>query len=119
MIDRIKFDDTFQYYETEVKIEVIEIYLSEYQERFTTIRNNIVQKDFRNLAYSTCVQKGVVSYFCDPLVIKLSRQLFDMARNNVEDGLEKLFEELEISNGLMAEELKAIKVELIREKNVS
>ena len=117
MIDRIKFDQNFQYFDIEITIEIIEIYISEDQERFSRIRNIIAQKDFENLYFYACSLKGLVLNFFDPVVIEQSYQLNIMARSKIEDGLEKLFKELEISNGLMIEELKAIKVELLSVKH--
>jgi len=68
------------------------------------------------IKYNSIGGTVTIPYFSDPLVIKQSWQLYDMARSKIEDGLEKLFEELEINHGLMVEELKEIKDELIKDQ---
>jgi len=105
MIDRIQFNEFFSGFDTDIIIEVIEIYLTEYE------------KEFQNVAYSACKLRGMISTFCDPVATEQSIRLESISRNNIEDGLEMLLDELEISNGLMVKELKEIKIELIKNQN--
>ena len=116
MIDREKFNDDFSAFDKEDTIEIIGIYLSEYQKEFLTIRNCIAENDFQNLKYAICRLRGYVSCFCDPVVIEQSRRLDAQTRNNNQmiGGFETLVDELEVSSGLMAEELKKIKEELLK-----
>lgn len=116
MIDRKMFNDFFQCFDKEDTIEIIDIYLSSYQNEFNTIRSSIAQKDFQDLASATCRLRGMVSHFCDPLVTEQSRRLENMTRNNnkIEDGLETLLEELEVNHGLLVEELIIMKEEFIK-----
>lgn len=118
MIDRKMFNDNFQYFDNVNIVEVIELYLSLYQQEFLNIRKSIAQKDFQDLASATCKLRGMVSCFYDPVVTEQSRRLETMTRNNnkIEDGLETLLDELEVNSGLMAEELKKMAEELIKDQ---
>ena len=117
MIDRKAFNEIFQYFDKGDTIEIIDIYLSSYQKEFNTIHSSIAKKDFHNLANSTCKLRGMVSYFCDPLVTEQSRRLENMTRNNdkIEDGLETLFEELEVNHKVLVAELEKMKEELVKD----
>ena len=118
MIDRKMFNDNFGSFDKDFKIELIETYLSEYQKEFSKFRHIVVQKDFQNLAFAACNLRGIASYFGDPVVTEQSRRIETITRNNnkIEEGLEILFNELEISHGLMVEELKQIKEELMKDQ---
>lgn len=108
MIDLKMFNNNCKDFDKQEIIELIELYLTLYEEEFITIRSCIVQKDVQKVAQVACKLKGIVSFFCDPVVTEQTKQLENMTRNNnkIEDGVQTLLDELEVSNGLMAEELK-------------
>lgn len=99
MIDRIKFNEFFSGLDKDLIIEVIEIYLTESDTEFRIIRDSLIKKEFQNVAYSACKLRGMISNFCDPVATEQSRRLESITRSTIEDGLEKLLEELEKSNG--------------------
>ncbi len=112
MIDRKKFDENFQYFDKEIVIEIIDIFFSEFEERFDKLRNNVSEFDFDQLKFNAHSLKGVIANFMDPVTIDLSRRLDDVAKVKQADGLKELFSELESSSRKLYEELKVIRQEL-------
>ena len=112
MIDRQKFNENFQYFEKEIIVEIIDIFESEYEDRFKALRENIAIRDFNQLKFHAHSLKGVIANFMDPVTIELSRRLDEKAKNKDEDGLESLFSELEKATGNLREELQNIRAEL-------
>jgi HPt (histidine-containing phosphotransfer) domain-containing protein len=112
MIDRVKFNENFQYFDNEIIVEIIDIFISEYDERYRNLKKNIDEKDFTQLKFNAHSLKGVIANFMDPVTIEQSRSLDEMAKNKIEAGLKDLFNELEKSSFSLLQELKAIKKEL-------
>ncbi|MCK9203461.1 MAG: Hpt domain-containing protein [Bacteroidales bacterium] len=112
MIDRHKFNENFQYFEKEIIVEIIDIFESEYNERYKNLRENIQNKDFVQLKFNAHSLKGVIANFMDPVTVELSRELDEKAKNKEELGLVPLFDELEKQSGVLRAELKRIKEEL-------
>ncbi len=112
MIDRQKFNENFQYFEKDIIVEIIDIFESEYDERFTSLRDNIVQRDFNKLKFNAHSLKGVIANFMDPVTIDLSRRLDEKAKNKEEAGLDGLFEELKSKSDELRVALQTIKSEL-------
>lgn len=75
MIDRPKFNENFQYFEKEIIVEIIDIFESEYEDRFKALRENISIRDFNQLKFHAHSLKGVIANFMDPVTIELSRRL--------------------------------------------
>jgi hypothetical protein len=109
MIDRQQFNENFQYFDKEIIVEIIDIFFSEYDERFKNLKANVADKDFEKLKFNAHSIKGVIANFWDPVTIEQSRRLDEMAKNKVENGLEKALQDLEQSSALLVEELKKIK----------
>ena len=112
MIDREKFNANFQYFDKDIIVEIIDIFISEYDERFQKLRKNIEDKDFVQLKFNAHSLKGVIANFMDPVTIEESRQLDEMAKNKQESGLAEFYNHLEKNAARLLEELKTIKKEL-------
>jgi len=112
MIDRQKFNDNFQYFDKEIIVEIIDIFFSEYDERFEKLQKNVDERDFTQLKFNAHSLKGVIANFMDPVTIELSRKLDEVAKNKEEAGLDKLYEEIKRSAGNLKDELGRIKKEL-------
>jgi len=112
MIDRKKFNENFQYFDKEIIVEIIDIFLSEYDERYQKIESNVREKDFVQLKFNAHSLKGVIANFMDPVTIEYSRRLDEMAKEKEEVGLQKLFDNLLTSSQELLEELKSIRKEL-------
>ncbi|MFZ4563487.1 MAG: Hpt domain-containing protein [Bacteroidales bacterium] len=112
MIDRQKFNDNFQYFDKEIIVEIIDIFFSEYDERFEKLQKNVNERDFTQLKFNAHSLKGVIANFMDPVTIELSRKLDEVAKNKEEAGLDKLYEEIQKSASNLKDELGQIKKEL-------
>lgn len=112
MIDRVKFNENFQYFEKEVIIEIIDIFASEYQERFTNLDKNMKERDFEKLKFNTHSLKGVVANFMDPVTIELTRKLDEAAKLKTEAGLDEIYSNLKNSCNSLLGELNSIRTEL-------
>jgi len=112
MIDRKKFDENFQYFENDVIIEIINIFDTEFDERFDALTRNIANRDFDQLKFNAHSLKGVVANFMEPEVIRLSQRFDEMAKNREETGIIPLFEELKQRSVALRNELLNIREEL-------
>jgi HPt (histidine-containing phosphotransfer) domain-containing protein len=113
MIDRQKFDNTFLQFDKETVVEIIDIFLSEHDERFAKLRKNVAERDFDQLKFTAHNLKGVIANFMDPVTINLATKLDEMTRNHTEVGIDQVFEELESNTILLIEEMKKIRQEFI------
>ncbi|MCK9220282.1 MAG: Hpt domain-containing protein [Bacteroidales bacterium] len=111
MIDRQKFNENFQYFEKDVIVEIIDIFISEYEDRFNNLRQNVVDRDFIKLKFNAHSLKGVIANFMDPVTIELSKKLDEMAKEKREAGLTELFADLEKNSEKLLEELKQYRLE--------
>lgn len=109
MIDREKFKDNFVYLDKEVVIELIDIFLGEYEERLTKIQNNVSTLDFTGLKFNTHSLKGVIANFMDPETIELSQKLDEHAKLETSDGLQELFDNLKTATENLVTELDDLK----------
>jgi len=112
MIDRQKFNENFQYFDKEIVVEIIDIFESEYDERFANLKENIEQHDFAKLKFNAHSLKGVIANFMDPVTIGLSRLLDEKAKSQEEAGLEALYKELKNESDALRVALQTIKSEL-------
>lgn len=112
MIDRAKFNENFQYFDNEIIVEIIDIFISEYDERYRNLRKNVDEKDFAQLKFNAHSLKGVIANFMDPVTIEYSRRLDEMTKDKTEAGLAELYAALEKSSAQLLEELHVIRKEL-------
>lgn len=112
MIDRARFNENFQYFDKEIVVEIIDIFISEFDERFANLHDNVRCRDFDKLKFNAHSIKGVIANFMDPPTIELSKRLDEMAKNKIENGLEKTVVDFEASAKLLLEELKKMKKDL-------
>lgn len=109
MIDKKQFLENFQYFDNEIVLEIINIFIDEYPERMESLRKNIAEKDFDQLKFNAHSLKGVVANFVAPEVQELARQLEIKGANKELANVEVLFNELKEKTGLVTEELKMLK----------
>ncbi len=109
MIDKKQFMDNFQYFDNEVILEIINIFIDEYPERMETLKKNIADKDFDQLKFNAHSLKGVVANFVAPEVQELARQLeLKGAHKDLTDA-EKIYRELKEKADIVVEELNELK----------
>lgn len=66
-MNKQEFLDTYSYFDKDVLIEIIDIFLNEYQERINKLYVDIETRSFNELRFDAHGLKGVVATFCDPV----------------------------------------------------
>ncbi len=109
MIDKKQFLENFQYFDKEVVLEIINIFINEYPERMETLKKNIDEKDFDQLKFNAHSLKGVVANFVAPEVQELARQLEIKGANSDLTGVDSLYNELHEKADIAVQELNELK----------
>ncbi len=109
MIDKKQFLENFQYFDNEVVLEIINIFIDEYPERMETLRKNINEKDFDQIKFNAHSLKGVVANFVAPEVQEIAKQLEIKGNNKDLTDVETLYNELHEKTGMVIEDLKELK----------
>ena len=104
-IDWNEFNEYFKYFDKDIITEVINIFISEYDERMSTIEKNIFDKDFVNLKFHAHALKGIVANYKAPYVVELLQSLEDMAKEKKEEQIPQTFEELKKLSKELLDEL--------------
>jgi len=111
VIDKKLFVDSFQYFDKEIIAEIIDIFLDDYSERLTTIKNSIDTLNFEELKFHAHSLKGVVANFAAPSVQEIAKSLETKGVNSENINLLEDFEILNTLTNQLAEELKAMKAD--------
>jgi HPt (histidine-containing phosphotransfer) domain-containing protein len=111
MVDRKEFDETFQYYDRETVLEIIDIFEKELPGRLSAIRKNIIDEDFSTLAFNVHSLKGVIALFlaAEPTGIASKLEEQAIARNS--ESLLLLYTSLATSTEMLMVELNEIRKE--------
>jgi hypothetical protein len=113
MINRKELNEGFlDYVDKPTAIEILDLFFSDFDERFKSMHESVAARDFEKLKQVTHPFKSNIKLFKDPVSTEFIERLDEMASNKVETGLEKTLEGLETSARQMLEELKALKKEL-------
>jgi len=106
VIDWNEFNENFQYYDENIIREVIDIFIGEYDERFSKMQINLDEKDFSALAFNAHSLKSVIANYMAPKPFELTHRLEEMAKNNSKEGIVEVFTELKNSSQELVIELK-------------
>ena len=112
VIDWDRFKETFQYYDKEIVVQIIDIFESEFDERFVKMSQNLKDKDLEQLRFNAHSFKGVVSNFMAPEPYALSRQLEEQSKLGDIAGLEEIYAQLLVVSQKLREELLQYKQSL-------
>lgn len=110
-IDKTQFTETFHYFDKEIVVEIIDIFLAEYPDRIKAISESIETVDYDNLKFNSHSIKGVIANFVAPDVEQQAKELEMMGSEKNMDGAKELFEKFKLSSAGMVEELREIKEE--------
>lgn len=77
-MNKQEFLDTYGYFEKEVLVEIIDIFLNEYQARIDKLYSAIETRSFNELRFDAHSLKGVVATFCDPVA---KEKAYDLERS--------------------------------------
>ncbi len=108
-IDKTQFNDNFQYFDKEIVLGIIDIFINEYPDRVTAISDSIDKKDYDAIKFNSHSIKGVIANFIAPEVEQRARELEIMGTTQNIDGIEVLFSEFKLLSAEMVEELKVLK----------
>ena len=106
VIEWEKFNDNFQYYDKGIIIEVIDIFVNEYDDRIRKLQENIDENDFAKLAFNAHSFKSVIANYMAPKALELTRKLEDAANKNADDSIQQIFNDLKIASKELLIELK-------------
>jgi HPt (histidine-containing phosphotransfer) domain-containing protein len=121
MVNKQNFYETYQFFDKSVIIEIIDIFISEYAERFEKLNKNIAERDFQNMRFNAHSLKGVIANFSAPVPLEMIRAYEKSAAllldNNGlgfnEAQLVSELEEIRKATKIMADQLNEIKEEMI------
>lgn len=121
MVNKQNFYETYQFFDKSVIIEIIDIFISEYAERFEKLRKNIAERDFQNMRFNAHSLKGVIANFSAPVPLELIRAYEKSAATifeNKGEGFDEArmlneLEEIRKATKIMADQLNEIKEEMI------
>lgn len=109
IIEKERFQENFQYFDKEVVLEIINIFIDEYPDRMNSIKENIEQKDFDQLRFNAHSLKGVVANFIAPEVQMLARAMEMKGTNKDMQDIDSLYDELREKADAMVKELAELK----------
>ncbi|HAH57287.1 MAG: Hpt domain-containing protein [Lentimicrobium sp.] len=120
MVDRNNFRETYQIFDQDVIIEIINIYIDEYPEKLEKLARNIQERDLKSLRFNVHNLKGVLSNFSAPeafeMIRNFEKMVVDLLEGNIQDLDETVFEnqlsEIKTAVIKVGEELKTIKQEM-------
>jgi HPt (histidine-containing phosphotransfer) domain-containing protein len=113
MIDRQKFNDTFQYFDKDVLLKIIGIFEKELPERLETIRRNIREEDYKTLAFNAHSMKSAAGTFLASEPGVLASKIEQMAVRESGEQLPELFEQLKAAEEELLRELTEIRKEFL------
>lgn len=113
IIDKDQFRENFEFFDKEIVLDIINMFVDEYPERLQKIRKNIDEKDFDNLKFNAHSLKGVVSNFVAEEARVAAKRLEDKGANKDELDLEGLYADLEQKTKQVVEELNELKKEFV------
>ena len=108
-INKAQFIENFQYFDKEIVVEIIDIFLKEYPARVNAIAVDIESGDCDNLKFNAHSIKGVIANFVAPQAEQCARELEIRATEKNMDGVKELFEEFKKSSASMVDELAELR----------
>lgn len=108
-INRTQFEDNFQYFDKEIVLEIIDIFINEYPDRIKAISDSIEAVDYDGIKFNCHSVKGVIANFIAPEVEGEARELEIMGANKDISGIDSLFDKFKVHSNEMVEELKELK----------
>jgi HPt (histidine-containing phosphotransfer) domain-containing protein len=121
MVNKQNFYETYQFFDKSVIIEIIDIFISEYAERFEKLTKNIADRDFQNMRFNAHSLKGVIANFSAPVPLEMVRTFEKTAATLLENNgngfdvemMSKNLEEIRKATLTMADQLFEIKQEIL------
>lgn len=109
IIDEQQFNESFGFFDKEIVLEIIDIFLGEYEDRLNTIKKAIDELDFPNLKFHAHSIKGVVANFAAPDVHAQAKIMEDKGTNEDNTDLIENFEKLKNLTYDLIDDLKVLR----------
>lgn len=110
IVNKEKFQENFKYFDKEIIVEIIDLFINEFDSRMNTIKNSIDKLDMDSLKFSAHSLKGVIANFVADVPESYARKLEIKAKINDHSDLDKLYQQLYDSTEKMVNELKEIRI---------
>lgn len=110
IINKEKFQENFKYFDNEIIIEVIDMFINEFPVRMAEIKKNIDELDMPSLKFNAHSIKGVIANFMAELPQSYAKQLEEKGKHNDSSDLEPLYKGLFESTSEMIDNLNELKL---------
>jgi two-component system sensor histidine kinase/response regulator len=111
MIDRAEFREQFKYYDRELIVEVIDVFINELPKRLSDLQSDVEKNDFTRLVQNAHSFKGLVGTFLAAEPYEISGALEELAKKQDGTGLPALFSRLHSTSQDLARDLLEIRAE--------
>ncbi|MEA5111190.1 hypothetical protein SDC9_15552 [bioreactor metagenome] len=123
MVNKQVFLETYHYFDKSVIVEIIDIFLDEYQGKLEKLYNDVKSRDFTGLRFTAHNLKGVVANFSAPTLLEMVKNFEKSAAELVEHGgagfdeaaAMQVIDNIRASLLEMAGDLSKIRAELVQE----
>ncbi len=124
MVNKQHFYETYQFFDESVIIEIIDIFVSEYADRFEKLNKNIAEHDFQKMRFNAHSLKGVIANFSAPVPLEMVRDYEKTAAMLLETNgqgfnevvMKSELEKIRKATKIMADQLTEIKEEMLSKK---
>lgn len=113
VINKEDFRTTYKPFDKEIVVEIIDIFIQEWPERYKELEKNIAVKDFESLRFNAHSLKGVVANFLAEGPKELARQMEENGKNKNENNNKEILEHLDAQILEMIEELKVLRKDFL------
>ncbi len=113
IVDQNTFNETFQYFDKEIVVEIIDIFINEYPERMTNIERAIEDKNYADLKFHAHSIKGVIANFMVPKPQELAKKLEVAGTEQNLDEVDENFVALKEQCELLMDDLKEIRAQFL------
>ena len=110
VINKEQFQENFKFFDKEIIVEIIDLFIDEFDERMMNLKSNIEASDMEQLIFHAHSLKGVISNFVADEPRELARALEEKAKEKDQPALIDLYYKLYNSTSKLVEELKTIKL---------
>ncbi len=110
MIDKEKFQENFKYFDKELIVEIIDMFINEHPDRMSLIKKNIEDLDMDALKFNAHSLKGVIANFMAETPKLHAQILEEKAKTNDHSDLEKDYDNLLESTTKLIENIKEIRI---------
>ncbi len=111
VINKAAFIDTFQYFDKHIVLEIIDIFLNEYEGRINAIHSDIECENLKALKFDAHSFKGVVANFMAEETMSIARELEHRATEGKNENLSELLASLKKSTEFLVADLMEIRKE--------